>query len=466
MATLRTARVLLQSRDSVKWRPKDASASVSERNLDAVEAFHLANGFHNVRKGRRRLDITVAVKLRVDLGLNIDVKQARAAWIALRQRHPAIASTIRGSKRVHRKLGLDHINIWLNQTFVTIESHAEVTAELLDSLPASETAAMYFLSDSNTFALRVPHHLMDTLGTVMVLNDFLQELSEMVMGKSNSDDSLCTEELDDLACSLKEAASLPSASVSQLGRFWNVRRHWARSYPSVGVMPDQENPQSGLASWRDLEYSPLLTRDFVTKAGKHKMTVAHVVHAGVAFASKEYGPFTLTRNYNTVLVLDMRRPKDPSPKNAISPQHAIWPVTIDVTTFWRTAEQLKKAYQDAESDPDLPALVEPAFAEIFQDPPSCPTFYSAPIVGSFGKIDDYLGSSYGGFTVEDFHLSSECSGEEIVVAVWSYQGKLRIRLMFNEGYHSVKSMERYLSTLETVLRDGVGVWRCREYCIE
>ncbi|KAL4984496.1 hypothetical protein BDW68DRAFT_193590 [Aspergillus falconensis] len=463
MATIRTARVVLQSKDSVKWRPRDEA--VSERNLDAVEAFHLAHGSHNVRNGRRRLDITVTVKLRVDLGLNIDVKQARAAWIALRQRHPAIASTVRGSKRVHRKLGSDHISAWLDRTFVAIAGEGEVTAELLDSLPAAEMAAMYFLQEANVLALRTPHHLMDTLGAVMVLNDFLEELSEVVMGKSNTDDSLCTEQLDDLACSLKEAASLPSASVSQLTRFWGIQRRWLRNYPSIGIMPDQPTPQSALASWRDLEYSPILTRELVTTAGKHKTTVAHVVHAGVAIAAKEYGPFTLTRNYNTVIVLDMRRPKDdPSSKNVISPQHAIWPVSIPVASFWNTAGLLKQAYQDAERDPNLPALVEPAFAEIFQsqNPHSCPTFYSAPIVSSFGKIDDYLGSSYGGFTVEEFSLSAECAGEELVVAVWSYQGKLRIRVMFNEGYHSPKSIERFVYLVEVALKDGVGVWRARE----
>ncbi|KAL6229803.1 hypothetical protein BDW75DRAFT_249247 [Aspergillus navahoensis] len=463
MATIRTARALLQSKDSVKWRPRDDT--VFERNLDAVEAFHLANGLHNVRKGRRRLDITVTVKLRVDLGLNIDVKQARAAWIAVRQRHPAIASTVRGLKRVHQKLGTDHIGTWLDHTFVVIAGESEVTAELLDSLPAAEMAAMYFLQEANVLALRTPHHLMDTLGAVMVLNGFLEELSEMVMGKSNTDDSRYTEQLNDLACSLKEAASLPSASVSQLARFWSIQRRWLRNYPSVGIMPDQQTPQSALSSWRDLEYSPILTSQLATTAGKHKTTVAHVVHAGVAFAAKEYGPFTLTRNYNTVIVLDMRRPKDnPSSKNAISPQHAIWPVSIPVTTFWNTAELLKQAYQDAQSDPDLPALVEPAFAEVFrsQDPQSCPTFYSAPIVSSFGKLDDYLASSYGGFTVEEFSLSAECSGEEVVVAVWSYQGKLRIRVMFSEGYHSPKSIERFVYLVEVALKDGVGVWRARE----
>ncbi|KAL4733676.1 hypothetical protein BDV11DRAFT_210039 [Aspergillus similis] len=386
MAILRTARVLLQSKDSVKWRPRDETGS--ERNLGAVEVFHLANGSHNVRQGRRRLDITVTVKLR---------------------RHPALASIVPDSKRVHQKLGTDQINAWLDRTFVTIAGESEVTAELLDSLPAAETASMYFLQEANVLALRTPHHLMDTLGAAMVLNDFLEELSEMLMGKSSTDDSLCTERLDELACSLKEAASLPSASVSQLAR------HQA----------DQQTPRSAVASWRDLEYSPILARELVTTAGRPKTTVAHVVHAAVAFAAKKYGPFTLTRNYNTVIVLDMRRPRDgSSSKNAISPQHAIWPVSIPVTTFWQTAELFKQAYSQAESDPDLPAC--------------------APIVNSFGKIDDYLGSSYGGFTVEEFSLSAECSGDEVVVAVWPYQGKLRIRVMFNEGYHSVKSIERYV----------------------
>ncbi|KAL4981245.1 hypothetical protein BDW66DRAFT_4870 [Aspergillus desertorum] len=64
--------VLPQSKDLVRWRPKDGT--VSECNLDKPS--HRDNGSYNPRKGRGCLDFTVTVKSRVDLGPNIDVKQA------------------------------------------------------------------------------------------------------------------------------------------------------------------------------------------------------------------------------------------------------------------------------------------------------------------------------------------------------------------------------------------------------
>ncbi|KAL4947979.1 hypothetical protein BDW69DRAFT_203894 [Aspergillus filifer] len=457
-ASFQTARVLLQSRDSVKWRSKDEVTY--ERNIDAVETFHLANRSNNARSGRSNLDITVSAKLHVDSEYEIDIRHVRSAWLALRQRHPAIASLIHGSKRIYRRLQAENIESWLNQKLVTITQEDELTPGLLDSLPAADTPVLYFLPDSMTFALRTPHYFMDSLGSIMLLNDFLHELSKTTVDTTNADE-LLDERPEELACSLRDAASLPSASISQLARLWNLRRRWLRNYPTIGVVPDQDSPQSNLSTWRELEYTSSSTRDLVAKAKRHKMSVTHVLHAGIAFATKEYGPFTLTRNYNSFITLDQRRRragKSASLNDIVSAQHAMWPVSVRVTSFWKTAEDFKKAYQDVISDPDFPALVEPVFAEVLPNPPSdCPTFSSAPILGSCGRIDKILESSFHGFIVEDFSLATECSGEEVVVVAWTYQGKLRIRAMFNEGYHSAKSIERYLHLVQKALRDGLGV---------
>ncbi|KAL4937425.1 hypothetical protein BDV06DRAFT_232593 [Aspergillus oleicola] len=455
---VQTARVLLQSKDSVKWRSKDGV--VFERNIDAVETFHQANSSNNARNGRRNLDITVSAKLHVGSENDIDVRHVRNAWLALRQRHAALASIVHGSKRIYRRLQPDNVQSWLNQTLVTVAEEDELSPELLDSLPAAETPVIYFLPKSTIFALRTPHYFMDTLGSIMLLNDFLHELSKTTVDATNTEDPL-DERPEELACSLKEAASLPSASISYFAHLWNLRRRWLRNYPTVGVMPDQESPQSNLSTWRELEYTSSSTKELVAKAKKHKMSVTHVLHAGVAFAAKEYGPFTLTRNYNSFITLDQRRrraDKSTSLSDTVSAQHAMWPVSVRVTSFWKTAEELKKTYQDVINDPDLPALVEPVFAEVFPSPPSdCPTFNSAPILGSCGRIDKFLESSYDGFIIEDFSLAIECSGEEVLVVAWTYQGELRIRAMFNVGYHSAKSIERYLHLVQKALRDGLGV---------
>ncbi|KAL4788962.1 hypothetical protein BDV19DRAFT_383493 [Aspergillus venezuelensis] len=457
-ASFQRARVLLQSRDSVRWRSKDGVTY--ERNIDAVETFYLANSSNNARSGRRNLDITVSAKLHVDSEYDTDIRHVRSAWLALRQRHPAIASLVHGSKRIYKRLQAENIQSWLNQTLVTITEEDQLTPELLDSLPAADTPVLYFLPESMTFALRTPHCFMDSLGSIMLLNDFLHELNETTAGITDVDEPL-GERPEELACSFKDAASPPSASISQLARLWSLRRRWLRNYPTIGVVPDQESPQSNLSTWRELEYISSSTRDLVAKAKKHKMSVTHVLHAGVAFATKEYGPFTLTRNYNSFITLDQRRrrqDKSVSLNDTVSAQHAMWPVSVRVTSFWKTAGEFKQAYQDVINDPDFPALVEPVFAEVFPSPPSdCPTFSSAPILGSCGRIDKFLESSFGGFIVEDFSLATECSGEEVVVVAWTYKGKLRIRAMFNEGYHSPKSIERYLQLVQKALRDGLGV---------
>ncbi|KAL4806059.1 hypothetical protein BDV18DRAFT_160129 [Aspergillus unguis] len=395
--TFRTARALLQSKDAVKWRSK---ADGHERNLDAVEDFYFVHSSQSVRNGRRRLDLTVSVQIRPGLGVEIDIKQVRAAWIALRQKHPAIASTIHGSKRIYQNSPED-VESWVKRTFMDIPGN-KVTPEVLDSLPAAEMAVLYMLED-NVYALRTPSHLMDMQGAVMVLNSFLDQLNKVLTGSPS--------DTGQLACSLKETAALPSASVSQLARLWNVRRRWLRNFPSVGVVPDTEDeyPVSGRASWRELRYSAASTKDLVNKARKHEMSVTHVVHAGVAHASKEYGPFTMTKNYTSVILMDMRR-RIGIKEHAVSAQHAIWPINIPVTSYWETAELVKAAYEETVADPDLLALIEPTFAETCQT--VLPSDCSVPVLASCGVIDNHLKSSYDSFTVNNFALATECSGDE------------------------------------------------------
>lgn len=448
--TLRTARTLLQPKDAVKWRVKN---DTTERSIDAVEAFHLANGAQYVRPGRRRLDLTVSIHVQGE-----GDGDARAAWKALRMKHPAMASTVQGSKRVYNDREND------GNSFVEIES-GEITPQLLDSLPAPDIPTLYVLSNGNekgrVFALRTPQHLVDPLGAIMLLNDFLTLLHH------TPTDDPGIKEKGKLSRSMKENASLPSASVAQLARLWNIRRRWLRSFPSVGVVPDwdtqyeDEFPSSGASSWRDLTYSKGSSKEVVAKARKHGVSVTHVLHAGVAFAAKEYGPFTLTRNYSSLILLDMRR-RSPSQGDGgksgggeeASSQHALWPVCVPVTSFWRTAEQFKNAYEETVNDPDFLALVEPALAETAQT--VLPSECSVPVLSSCGVIDDYL-SEHNDLKVTDFSLSMECSGDEIVVAVWSFQGRLRVRALYNEGFHSGRSIERYLHLIQLALRDGVGV---------
>ncbi|KAK2755700.1 hypothetical protein FQN54_005850 [Arachnomyces sp. PD_36] len=457
MANLvRALRVLFQTRKSTQWH--QTSPSTFQRNIDAVEGFHAASGSHAVRKGRRRLDLTAAVKLRGEGGEHLTTEHARMAWVALRQTHPALASVIQGSKRLYHKMDQQERQIWLEETFVRVPNDEGLTPELLDRFNSTSRPTLYYLERTHMLALRTPHYTMDGLGLLHVFNDLLTELGQVAIKKETN---MFNEQPTDLACSLQEAAAVSFPSPRQIGRVLRKRRNWLQSYPSVNIKPDRASCQSSVSSWKDLEFTASETRDCIMRAKQNNLTLTHAIHTALIIGTKEHGHFPELSNYTNVIVMDMRCHVGPSAhaKNIVSAQHAIWPFTIPVSTdFISTAKKMKQVYLDATQDKDLLSLAGPIFVEgIRMMPTSSHLFHSSPFVSSCGKLDNIIAPSYGNLSVEDVSLVAETSREDIVVVIWSYRGKLTVRVMYNRGFYSESCISRYLQLTDEALRKGLGM---------
>lgn len=445
--------MFFQSGKSLQWQ--ETSPTTFQRNIDPCEAFHALNGTHEVPSGRRRRDITAVAKLRS--GQKVSVQQARTAWISLRRKHPAMASVLKGTKRFYQKSDEKELQSWLEQTLVIIPDDENITPELLDRLEATARPTLYFLVESSTFAIRVPHHTMDTIGVLYLLNDLLREV-----GRPEHDKSALPfqEQADDLSCGLREATRTQRPSIAQLLRLLKIRQRWVKSYPSIGIIPDQSKCYSGVSSWKDLKFSESMTDDILRGARKFGLTLTHASHAALIVASKVHGGFRESSNYSSVIVINVRnRGTDPSmlERNVASTQHVVWPITVPATDFLSTAEQVKQRYVDTIQNKDLMPLGETVFLEGIRTMKNSERFHSAPFVSSFGKVENFLSSDHGSLRIEDISFVVESSREDILIGIWSYQGRLTIRVMYNMGYHSDESIERYLHTTEQVLSNGLGL---------
>jgi hypothetical protein len=450
-----TVRLFFQSTESLQWRP--VGPTTFQRDFDAIEGFHYVNGTHDVPRGRRRQDITVSAVAVMKSGEQISAEQVRAAWIALRQKHPAMASILQGTKRVYHKADKHELECWLRETLIAVPHDTVLTPELLDSLEASPRPTLYFIPKSSTYAIRVPHHATDTIGALYLMNDFLKAL-----GEARLEEPLprLNEKASDLACCLRNATETPSPSVKQLLRLLKMRQKWYKSYPSVGILPDQTKPTTGLSSWKDLQFSESQMNDLLKGSKKQGLTLTHAFHAALVVAAKEHGTFQEPSNYSSVIVINVRnRCADPSmlEKHVASTQHAIWPVTVPVSDFQSTAQLLKQRYTSAAKSADLLPLAETVFLEGMRTVNNSERFHSAPFISSFGKVESFLSSSHGSLNVEDVSFVVESSREDILVGVWSYKGKLIIRVMFNKGFHSDESIERYLHLTEKAFVNGLDI---------
>jgi hypothetical protein len=452
---LKIARMFFQSNRSLQWHP--VSSTAFQRNIDALEGFHALSGSHQVPVGRRRRDITVSVKLQERSGEKKTAAQVRTAWLAIRRKHPAMASVLQDTKRLYNKADIEELQNWLDETFLTIANDDGLTPELLDGLEATSRPTLYFLEKTHTFALRTPHHTLDGVGAFYLLNDTLKEL-----GKATSE-KICPpfyEQPADLSCCLREATKSAFPSLRQLLRLLKIRRTWLQSYPSVRIVPDQISCHTGVSSWTDLQLSEPQTRDLLMQAKKHGLTLTHACHAALVIGAKNHGGFPEDSNYSSVIVMNMRGHGADSSmleRNIASLQHVIWPINLSVTNFLSTARCMKQLYLDAAQSDDLLPLAESIFLEGMRTTTTSDHFHSAPFITSFGKFENFIASSYGSLQVEDVSLMVECSREDIVVGVWSYKGKLTLRVMYNKGFYSERSIKRYLCLTKVALLEGLGV---------
>jgi hypothetical protein len=457
MATMtRTFRMLFQSRKSLRWY--QASPRIFQRNIDALEGFHITGGSHNVPEGRRRLDFTTTVKLQVDKGDKPTAHQAREAWVALRQKHPAMASVIQGTKRIYHRMDQYERQAWLDESFVTVPGDHGLTPELLNQFKTTSRPRIYFLERSHMFVLRTPYYTMDDLGALCLLNDFLTELGRTATKEGN----ICFgEQPSDRATCLEEATQPTFPSPRQLLRLWKMQRIWYKGYPSIGIKPDEPGCSS-VSSWKDLQFSTSETKDLLIRTKQNGLSLTHVAHAALIIGAKEHGHYPEPSNYTNVIVVNLRgRAADTTSqaKNIASAHHAIWPFTLPVTTnFLSVAEEMKQIYVSAVGDPDLLSLAGPIFVDGMRKmPTSSQHFHSSPFVGNFGKLDNLIAPWYGSFSVGQVTIVAETSQEDLVVIMWSYKGKFTIRVHYDEGKYSARNIERYLQLTNEALRKGLGI---------
>jgi hypothetical protein len=297
---------------------------------------------------------------------------------------------------------------WLDETFVNIPEEHTLTPELLNRYKATSRPTMYFLESTQTFALRTPHFTMDGLGVLCLLSNFLAELGRIATKEENV---YFDEKLTDMASCLEEAAQPTFPSPRQLLRLWGIRRKWLRSYPSIGIRPD-ESDQSSLSSWKDLQFSTSETKFLISQAKLSGLSLTHVVHAALIIGAKEHGGYPELSNYTNVIVVNLRgRAADTSShvKNIASAQHAIWPFSLPVSTsLLSVAEQLKQIYMGAVGDSDLLPLTGPIFLEGMRTmPTSSHLFHSSPFVSSCGKLDSIIAPWYGSFVLRTFLLQQK-----------------------------------------------------------
>lgn len=225
---------------------------------------------------------------------------------------------------------------------------------------------------------------------------------------------------------------------------------WASSLPSIGLKIGKADQLPGATKAQRMTLSEYETANVIAAAKKRGLTPTHVAHAAVIFAAKSHGG--CEESYVSTAHFNLRHRCEQSDKNTVTNYYTPWLLMIVPSDFINTANQLKNFYVGFLADQDSLPMIAPFAAELklaFSTPPPSPP--SEPIISSLGIIDSRLKNTYGPIHVKDFWMTLDMLSPQVMVYVWTWQGKMTFEACYNEVFHQVASIEEFLQTMKDIL---------------
>ena len=142
------------------------------------------------------------------------------------------------------------------------------------------------------------------------------------------------------------------------------------------------------------------------------------------------------------------------------------PVTFNLGSFFTTAYGVRDSFVSNRAD-KYALTMGPTFLTtippILANPPPIPA--SDPTLSSFGNLDGRLRRSYGasetggkkGIYVDDFWCTLDEATPDFYVGLWTFRGRLRLQVGYNEKYHERESVDRWLGLVKGELEDGLAL---------
>ena len=155
---------------------KQTAANRYERPLDGSEAFFTSIHSLGAQHGRQHWALSTGVKIRTYRATFAE--DLKVVWIALRYRHPIMATEINDDKLVYQTAEGSELERWLEETFVVHPSNIS-GAELYGTTPRPlKRVICNVLPHTQEIVIQGTHAHLDGLGAVTLVDNLLQMLSK------------------------------------------------------------------------------------------------------------------------------------------------------------------------------------------------------------------------------------------------------------------------------------------------
>jgi hypothetical protein len=325
---------------------------------------------------------------------------------------------------------------------------------------------MYYFRQDKTLVLRTPHIYTDGTGTLMLLNDFLTELSSLLEGDyaATANIELRLSEIDivkNLPPSSIAAASIPTVSAAELRALlpdidFDLNRD-AIQFPTHDLKTSSTDPGAGRL--RAFKLNADETAAIIRSGKRTGLGFTALVHAAILHAGQGLSPGAPVPNdINTHTTLTGFKFRDrcslDSPnagERAFISRVSLWPFKVQLSNdIWETARCLKAQYTTLAEQKDF---IIPASVRFMQE--GLPKFadnLDASFFASFpGDLTTIVRQRYGRINVQGLGLSLITTTPMMLLVVQSFGGEMEIRLTYSPASHEDEKVYEFLQVIKSKL---------------
>lgn len=454
----------------------ETKPGIHQRPLGDNEKFIKLIGDRAHALGREHWSVTskATFELTKPVGQSELTRLCYIAWIALRFKHPSIASTADDETLTYVVPDQDSLRAWANETFISHTADVS-TDDLIATLTPSRYATAHLVTAESAILLHLPHWRTDGYGALHLLNEYLNQLAYTITGRTPLIDKLqWASETSRLVPSLEEALKLPAKATPEVEQ--SAKEYLSTAallQNAVGVeVPIDIEPKTlprGTRSARlrltEAETQALLqackAKEISLEASVHA-TCGAVTYTGAAAAARDR-PYTSTMRFS--LRPHLPRPYN-GPQGAAGLYTAGYMIQVPSSQSWsENAKQYSAEYTSGVTPDFLTCRREygkKALEMLRQTSPPPPPLSSEIDISSVGDAETLVFASHTGgdsrfvLEVRDVSMGVETLSRQMYCFLWIFHGQLEFNLVYNEAFHSAVGASELVRRMRRILIIELG----------
>ncbi|RGP71746.1 hypothetical protein FSPOR_3112 [Fusarium sporotrichioides] len=493
-----------------------------QRPIDEIEQFYSSMVVFYEGSGRMFFGITGHVSLSIQSPKEVPSEDAehhvdealRKAWLALRYNHPTLASQATQDPesgewiKTYKHLdGEADIDGWVDKTLVHISTGQSGNEWANSDPPAPKVPTLFVLHLPNVekddssrifrrdLVLRAPHDILDGIGTLMLLNNYVGLAAEAYQkGDVYNLPTLDGSEASNLSPSYRIAANIPETlSQSQMNRLDAMAAQKAAvasdSNVQVLALPFRKGSVvPGRHQRVALSLTEKETQQLLVACKNVKATPTHTFHAAAAIVVRDLQdkPVETTKVRYINYILQNERPNCSGPYNSAKHPAAVYhsvsgqSLVVDMDLhpedhhsdtvirkqeFQSVLETIKDFYLTIKQDKDFYILAPTMFSQLTPDLPSSPRPLPIPppkahpsvSISSMGRVEAIIAPETKSFSARDPWVTGEELGNGLGLFLGTFRGELCLSVAYNDAWHTEGDVRTYLERCKEVVFLGLGV---------